>query len=202
MYQFREFIRGAVAANTPADEFARRVLTARGGPADDPASGYFAASKDANETVERVTQVFCGVRMLCARCHSHPLENWTQADYFGVASFFTQVAVRPDARTPGVPNSKLIALNLAAGPATNPRTGKAQPPRFLGGAEPTLPARRPPRRLRRVADGPAEPVLRPRPRQPRVELLLPPRHHRPGGRHPQHQPADQPRVARRPRPTS
>ncbi|QDU21314.1 DUF1549 and DUF1553 domain-containing protein [Urbifossiella limnaea] len=139
VYQFREFMRGAVASNTPADEFARRVLTARGGPADDPASGYFAASKDVNDTVERVTQVFCGVRMLCARCHSHPLENWTQADYFGVASFFTQVAVRPDARAPAVPNSKLIALNLNAGSATNPRTGKLQPPRFLGGAEPPLP---------------------------------------------------------------
>lgn len=138
VYQFREFIRGAVASNMPADEFARRVLTARGGPTDDPASGYFAASKDTNDTVERATQVFCGVRMLCARCHSHPLENWTQADYFGIASFFTQVAVRQDARTPQVPNSKLVALNLAAGPATNPRTGKAQPPRFLGGAEPTL----------------------------------------------------------------
>jgi hypothetical protein len=139
VYQFREFIRGAVASNMPADEFARRVLTARGGPTDDPASSYFAASKDANETVERATQVFCGVRMLCARCHSHPLENWTQADYFGVASFFTQVAVRPDARAPNVPNSKVIALNLGAGPATNPRTGRPQPPRFLGGAEPALP---------------------------------------------------------------
>ncbi len=139
VYQFREFIRGAVASNMPADEFARRVLTASGGPGDDPASGYFAASKDTNDTVERATQVFCGVRMLCARCHSHPLENWTQADYFGIASFFTQVSVRQDARTPAVPNSKLVALNLSAGPATNPRTGRAQPPRFLGGAEPTLP---------------------------------------------------------------
>jgi hypothetical protein len=138
VYQFREFLRGAVASNLPADEFARRVLTARGSPADDPASGYFSASKDANDTVERVTQVFCGVRMLCARCHSHPLENWTQADYFGIASFFTQVSVRADARTPNVPNSKIIALNLTAGPATNPRTGQPQPPRFLGGPEPTL----------------------------------------------------------------
>ncbi len=135
VYLFREFIRDAVARNTPLDEFTRKILTARGGGADDPASAYFAASKDANDTVERVTQVFCGVRMLCARCHTHPLENWTQADYYGLASFFSQVGVRADGRFPNVPNAKLVALNLGAGSATNPRTGAPQPPRFLGGAD-------------------------------------------------------------------
>ena len=133
VFQFREFLRGAIASNLPMDEFARKILTSRGGIADDPASVYFAISKDTNDTVERATQVFCGVRMLCARCHSHPLENWTQADYFGLASFFTQVSAKADPRTPNVPNSKVIALNLAAGFATNPRTNQLQAPKFLGG---------------------------------------------------------------------
>jgi len=138
MFLFREFIRSAVASNMPLDEFVRRILTARGGAIDDPASTYFAISKDLNDTVERSTQVFCGVRMLCTRCHSHPMENWTQADYFGLGSFFSQVSTRPDVRYPGIQNAKLVQVNLAVGPATNPRTGKLQPPRFLGGAEPTL----------------------------------------------------------------
>jgi hypothetical protein len=140
VYQFREFIRSAVAANMPLDEFARKILTSRGSITDDPASVYFAISKDTNDTVERVTQVFCGIRMLCARCHAHPLENWTQGDYYGIASFFTQVTARQDARYPAAPNTKLIGINAAAGSATNPRTGQAQPPRFLGGAEPKLDA--------------------------------------------------------------
>jgi hypothetical protein len=134
VFQFREFIRSAVAANAPMDKFARLLLTAKGGPADDPASVYFAISKDANDTVERVTQVFCGVRMLCARCHSHPMENWTQADYYGLASFFSQVSLKQDPRAPGGQNSKAVVLNRAAGFATNPRTGKPEPPKFLGGA--------------------------------------------------------------------
>ncbi|HKI35917.1 MAG TPA: DUF1553 domain-containing protein [Gemmataceae bacterium] len=135
VYLFREFIRGAVAENMPLDEFARRLLTARGGSLDDPASVYLSISKDANDTVERVTQVFCGVRMLCARCHSHPLENWTQGDYYGLESFFTQVSTRPDGRFPTVPNAKTVKVTLAAGPATNPRTGLAQMPKFLGGEQ-------------------------------------------------------------------
>ncbi len=138
VFQFREFIRGAVAENTPLDELARKILTARGGITEDPAAVYFAISKDTNDTVERVTQVFCGVRMLCARCHTHPLENWTQADYYGLASFFSQVSPRQDPRFPAAPNTKFVALNLAAGSVTHPRTGKAQPPKFLGAEEPTL----------------------------------------------------------------
>jgi hypothetical protein len=138
MYLFREFIRSAVAENMPLDEFVRRILTAKGGAADDPASVYFAISKDTNDTLERVTQVFCGVRMLCARCHTHPMENWTQGDYYGLASFFNQVTTRADARLPGVQNAKIVQLNLNAGAATNPRTGKPQGPKFLGAAEPDL----------------------------------------------------------------
>jgi len=73
--------------------------------------------------------------MLCARCHSHPLENWTQADYYGLASCFNQVTTRPDTRFVGIQNTKLVQLNLTAGAATNPRTGLPQPPRFLGGKD-------------------------------------------------------------------
>ncbi len=140
VFQFREFIRSAVASNMPLDEFARDILTARGSISDNPASVYFASSKDTNDTVERVTQVFCGIRMLCARCHTHPLENWTQGDYYGIASFFTQLTTRQDVRFPAAPNTKLIGVNLTAGFATNPRTGQVQAPRFLGGVEPKLDA--------------------------------------------------------------
>ena len=138
VYQFREFIRGAISANTPLDEFARKLLTAKGGITDDPASVYFAISKDTNDTLERVTQVFCGVRMLCARCHTHPMENWTQADYYGLASFFNQVTARADTRFPTAPNTKLVSVNRVSGFATNPRSGQAQPPRFLGADAPKM----------------------------------------------------------------
>lgn len=138
VYSFREWIRVAVASNMPLDDFVRAILNSRGGVQDDPASAYFAVSKDVDDTIQRATQVFCGVRMLCAKCHPHPLENWTQVDYYGLHSFFNQVAVKQDQRLPGIPNAKTITLNLAAAYSVNPRTGQAQPPRYLGGAEPAL----------------------------------------------------------------
>lgn len=138
VYLFREWIRGAVASNMPLDEFTRQLLTANGGVQDDPASVYLAGSKDTNDTLERVTQVFCGIRMLCARCHPHPMENWTQADYYGIGSFFNQISTRQDPRFRTVAKTKVLSVNLAAGFAGNPRTGQPQPPRFLGGEEPAM----------------------------------------------------------------
>jgi hypothetical protein len=138
VYSFREWIRGAIAANLPLDEFAREILTARGSSVDDPAAAYFAVSKDTDDTIQRVTQVFCGVRMLCARCHPHPFESWTQGDYYGLHSFFNQVAIKPDPRQAGVKNAKTILLKLNVPSSTNPRTAKPQPPRYLGGSEPKL----------------------------------------------------------------
>jgi len=140
VYAFREWIRSAVAANMPLDEFARQLLTARGSSADNPAAAYYAVSRNPDDTIQRVTQVFCGVRMLCAQCHPHPFESWTQGDYYGLHSFFNQVAIKPDPRQTGVLNAKTILLKLNTPSSTNPRTAKPQPPRYLGGGEPKLEA--------------------------------------------------------------
>jgi hypothetical protein len=141
VFALREWIRAAVASNMPLDEFARRLLTSRGGVADNPAAAFFAVSKDPDDTLQRATQVFCGIRMLCAKCHAHPFENWTQADYYGLHSFFNQVAAKADPRLSGVRNAKSIVVNTATGYARNPRSGQLQKPRFLGGQEPDLPVK-------------------------------------------------------------
>jgi hypothetical protein len=140
MKAFHEWLRQAVAENRPLDEFARQLLTAGGDGMQSPPASYFALSNDAEHTVERVTQVFCGVRMLCAKCHHHPFENWTQADYYGLVGFFNQVTVKADP-SDKARRAKLVELNLGAAFAVNPRTNARQAPRFLGGSEPPLDAR-------------------------------------------------------------
>ena len=140
VYAFREWIRSGVASNMPLDQFVRKLLTGRGGVSDDPTAAYFAVSKDTDDTLQRATQVFCGVRMLCAKCHPHPFENWTQGDYYGLHSFFNQVKTKPDPRLTGVKNAKSVLLNLPVAYSRNPRTGQPQPPRYLGGGEPVIAA--------------------------------------------------------------
>jgi hypothetical protein len=139
VFAFREWIRGAVEANMPLDQFVREVITSRGGPGEHPASAFYVVSQDAHDTMQRSTQVFCGVRMLCAKCHAHPFENWTQDDYFGLYNFFNQVTAKNDPRAMGVTNAKTILVNTSAALERHPRTGRPQPPRYLGGDEPKLP---------------------------------------------------------------
>ena len=196
VYALREWLRSAVARNMPLDEFARRLLTSRGGVGDDPASAYYAVSKDADDSLQRATQVFCGVRMLCARCHAHPFENWTQADYYGLHSLFNQVAAKADPRLPGVPHARSMLVNKSAGYSLNTRSRKLQKPRFLGGQEVDLLKVDRREAYAKWLTAPDNPFFARSLVNRYLEILFPSRHHRSGRRHPHHQSAHQSRTAR------
>lgn len=94
VYEFREWIHDSIAANKPYDQMARELLTARGSSYDNPAANYFRVTRDAKPTMEKTTQVFLGVRMVCTQCHDHPFERWTQNQYYQMAAFFSAVGLR------------------------------------------------------------------------------------------------------------
>jgi hypothetical protein len=94
-YGFQEWIRRSIAGNKPFNEFVRELLTSRGSSYEEPAANYFRVTPNAKPTMERTTQVFLGVRMVCAQCHDHPFERWTQKQYYEMAAFFSAVGVRP-----------------------------------------------------------------------------------------------------------
>ena len=94
-YGYREWIRESIANNKPYDRWVREVILARGSSYDNPAANFYRVSKDPKLSMERTTQVFLGVRMVCAQCHDHPFERWTQNQYFEMSAFFSAVGVRP-----------------------------------------------------------------------------------------------------------
>lgn len=94
-YGFQEWIRRSIAENKPLDRFVRELLMSRGSSYEEPATNYFRVTRDAKPTMEKTTQVFLGVRMVCAQCHDHPFERWTQKQYYEMAAFFAGVRVRP-----------------------------------------------------------------------------------------------------------
>lgn len=94
-YGFREYIRESIATNKPYDKLVRELLTSRGSTYDDPAGNFFRATRDPKPTMEKTTQVFLGVRMVCAQCHDHPFEKWTQNQYYQMSAFFSAVGLRP-----------------------------------------------------------------------------------------------------------
>jgi len=94
---FHDWLRKQVAANRPWDQLAREILTARGSVVENPAVGYFIVTVGENGEPERsevtgsVAQAFLGTRVGCCQCHNHPLERYTQDDYYHFAGFFSRV---------------------------------------------------------------------------------------------------------------
>jgi len=93
-YEFQQWIRDSVASNKPYDKLVHELLTSRGSSYDAPAANFFRVTREAKPTMEKTTQVFLGVRMVCAQCHDHPFERWTQTQYYQMAAFFSAVGLR------------------------------------------------------------------------------------------------------------
>ncbi len=97
---FHSWLRQQVAANRPWDELARAVLTAKGTTHENPAVGYYIVTvgekRQAAEStvVASVAQTFLGTRIGCAQCHNHPLEKYTQDDYYHFAAYFSRIQLQ------------------------------------------------------------------------------------------------------------
>jgi hypothetical protein len=126
-FAFQEWIRESIASNQPWDKTVRELLTSRGGSYENPASNFFRITKDPKQAMEKTTQVFLGVRMVCAQCHDHPFERWTQNQYYQMAAFFSAVGVRP-----GYEVGEDIVYDLRYDyEMKHPKDGRVVPPQFL-----------------------------------------------------------------------
>jgi hypothetical protein len=144
---FHEWLRQQVARNRPWDALARDVLTARGSSNRVPAVGYYVVTigeqgdPPHSDIVGAVAQAFLGARIGCARCHNHPLERYTQDDYYHFAGFFSRIRIdRRDRRLGSVlavAGTPFLEPHLGTQPVgvQQPRTGKFLPPRPLDCSE-------------------------------------------------------------------
>jgi hypothetical protein len=138
--QFHDWLRKQVEANRPWDALARDVLTATGPNTENPAVGYYIVTVgeqrhgENSEAPESVAQALLGTRIGCARCHNHPLERYTQDDFYHFAAYFSRVKLeRKEAKTG--PTTLVVGhpdQNQNKNPVgvSQPRTGmfmKAQP---------------------------------------------------------------------------
>jgi hypothetical protein len=123
MWSFYDWIRDAVAHNKQWNQFAAEIFLTSGSTRQDGALNYFVLHKDPIEVSENATQAFLGQRITCARCHNHPLEKWTQTQYYEMANLFARVGVK-NGSLPG----ENIVFAKASGDVLHPRLGKPLPP--------------------------------------------------------------------------
>jgi Protein of unknown function (DUF1553)/Protein of unknown function (DUF1549)/Bacterial Ig-like domain (group 2) len=128
MLGFYRTIRSGVADNQPWDRFARDILTASGSTLSHGGGNYFVLHKDVSDLVESTAVTFLGTSITCARCHNHPLERWTQDQYWGLANLFSRVGIKNGDRT-----GEQLIQSLPAGDALHPRKGVPMTPTPLDG---------------------------------------------------------------------
>ncbi|HVA46328.1 MAG TPA: DUF1549 domain-containing protein [Pirellulales bacterium] len=91
--QWEEYLRTSFAANKPWDVLVREIVAADGADANLRPAARFYLDRDGepNLLARDVGRLFLGRDMQCAQCHDHPLvENYLQADYYGLLAFFNR----------------------------------------------------------------------------------------------------------------
>jgi len=130
---YHGWIRARVADNTPWDRFVRELVTSTGSSVDEGASNFFAVHQDPESMAENVSQAFLSLSINCARCHNHPLEKWTNDEYYAFANLFARVRAKGwggDARNG---DGRRTVFSEPRGDLIQPRTGKPQRPAPLDG---------------------------------------------------------------------
>ncbi len=130
---FHAWLRKQVAVNRPWDQLARDVLLAKGNSTDNPAVGYFIVTvgehgdPTKSEVVDSVAQAFLGTRIGCARCHNHPLERYTQDDFYHFAGFFSRVKLERKDSKQGPTVLRVLGADGKEPQMTKARFGVSQP---------------------------------------------------------------------------
>ena len=94
---YKDFIKKSLLENKPYNKFVNELLKADG-PAyeyGNGATGYYL--RDAGMPLDNLSmtmQVFLGTSMVCAQCHDHPFNDWTQLDFYKVAGFNSGINTR------------------------------------------------------------------------------------------------------------
>ena len=128
------WIRKRVADNTPWDRFVREVVTARGSSLEDGESNFYAVHQDPESMAENVSQAFLSLSVNCARCHNHPLEKWTNDQYYQFANLFARVRAKGWGGDSRSGDGRRTLYVEPQGDLIQPRTGKPQPPAPLDAA--------------------------------------------------------------------
>lgn len=132
---YSKWIRTQVEQNRPWDEFVTEILTAKGNALENGAANFYALHQNPLLMSEVASVSFLGMSINCARCHDHPLEKWTNDDYFGMASLFAQVQAKGWGGDFRRGDGKRIVFLTQGAEVIQPRTGKPQPPKPLDAPE-------------------------------------------------------------------
>jgi len=130
---YYQWVRSRVEANTPWDEMTRQVVTAKGKSTENGATNFYAVHQEPETMAENVSQAFLNLSINCAKCHDHPLEKWTNDQYYAFANLFARVRAKGWGGDPRRGDGVRTLYVEPRGDLIQPRTGEPQTPAPLDG---------------------------------------------------------------------
>ena len=86
------WVQDALTKNIPYNQFVQELVAADGELKDNGAGNYIMRyDRSPAVLTSHSSRLFLGLPMQCAECHDHKTEAWSQADYYGIAAFFTGI---------------------------------------------------------------------------------------------------------------
>ncbi len=132
---FYNWIRTSVRENKPWDQFVGEILTAKGDSDTQGATNFYAIHQSPENMTENAAQAFMGLSIGCAKCHNHPLEKWTNDQYYSMANLFSRVRAKGWGGEPRNGDGIRTVYVATEGELIQPKSGRPQPPAPLD-AEP------------------------------------------------------------------
>ena len=136
---FHRWIRHNILDAVPINQFVNELVTGSGSTYKEPAANYYRANRTPSVRGETTARLFLGTRLQCAKCHNHPFDRWTQDDYYGWSSLFSQIDYdlgenkRKDKLDKNEFVGEQVVLIKKKDEVRNPNTGLIAKPKFLGG---------------------------------------------------------------------
>ena len=121
---YSNWIKQSIRENKSYDKFVRDLITAEGMIDENGAVGFYLRDRGMElDHLATTAQVFLGTQLVCAQCHDHPFDDWSQMDYYQLAAFSTPV--RSVRRTESMDKAIQIARNKIKVPRGNKRKAVA-----------------------------------------------------------------------------
>jgi hypothetical protein len=132
MWALHNWLRESFRTNKSMGQFVSELITAKGSIFSNGPANYFRMANNPSDLAESTAQLFLGKRLQCAKCHHHPYERVSQADYYSFAAFFSRVASKNSAEF-GIFGGETIVVVTSGGEITHPKTGAVMKPTPLEG---------------------------------------------------------------------
>lgn len=85
---YEQWLKESIRSNKPYNELVYELVTASGNSWENPAIGYYLRDYGMPlDNLAMTSQLFLGTQIVCAQCHDHPFDSWTQMDYYQLSAF-------------------------------------------------------------------------------------------------------------------